>query len=287
MDHVGLEQPEGVPTSKQAPPRMLRLRLFAAADRCVDRIVRFLKIVHEGVWLGSLSPDELNQVTAENFDQSQFYSSKDHNRSGFFEWEQEMLDRFFRRGSRVLVAGAGGGREVLALRKSGFEAEGFECSMPLIEASRRIFDEQGESSYLIHCPPDCVPAGPAVYDALIIGWTVYTHIPTRTRRILFLEAIRKRALQRAPILISFFVRSSLSGDDAMVYRISRWCSFLSLPRKGTSEVGDHIRFGRYVHSFTQDEVSEELRAAGFRVAHFAESGDLGYAVGIAEDAQRS
>ncbi len=239
-------------------------------------------MVHEGFWLGCLNPDDLNSVTAQNFDQSQFYASSNHNRSGFFQWEQKALDQFFRGGSRVLVAGAGGGREVLALRQSGFAAEGFECSMALVQASRRIFDEAGEANYLIYCAPDNVPDGPAVYDGVIVGWTVYTHIPTRWARIRFLQALHQRALSHAPLLLSCFIRSAPSSDDAMVFRIARLCSYFSRGRREPIEIGDRITFARYVHWFTENELHEELRAAGFRVAHSAQDGDLGYAVAIAE-----
>ena len=283
MDHAGFEAPKNSPTSKQVHVAKLRLRCFAVADRCLDRVVRFMKIVHEGFWLGCLSPDELNAVTAEHFDHSQFFSSNGHNRSGFFQWEQKTLDQFFRRGWRVLVAGAGGGREVLALRHSGFEAQGFECSPALVDASQRIFDELGESDYLVHCPPDTVPPGPPTYDALIVGWTVYTHIPTRDRRIRFLEDLRKRALPHAPVLISFFARQDLSIDAVLVYRLAKVRSLFARARRETVEIGDHISFARYVHAFTEDELAEELKHAGFRVAHFAQEGDWGYAVGIARE----
>lgn len=279
MDHASFEAPKDSPTSKQVGVAKLRLRCFAVADRWLDRSVRLMQIIHEGFWLGCLGPDELNAVTTEHFDHSRFYSSNSHNRSGFFEWEQKTLDEFFQAGSRVLVAGAGGGREVLALRQSGFEAQGFECSSALVDASHRIFDELGDSDYLVHCPPDSVPPGPPTYDALIVGWTVYTHIPTRERRIRFLDALRRRALPHAPLLISFFTRQ---GTDAiLVYRLAKVCSVFARARREPLEMGDHIRFARYVHLFTQDELVEELKDSGFEVAHFAQEADLGYAVGIA------
>ena len=269
---------------KRKRVRRLRFKCFAVGDRCVDRVIRLLKIVHEGFWLGCLNSDELNAVTLEHFDHSQFCSSNGHNRSGLFDWEQETLSRFFRRGSRVLVAGAGGGREVLALRRSGFEAEGFECSPALVEASHRLFDELGESNHVVYCPPDSVPLGSPVYDALIVGWTVYTHIPTRVRRVQFLQALRKRALGNAPLLLSVFARQGASHDDVLVYRIARLWSFISLARKDGLEIGDHISYARYVHWFTEHEVAEELKAAGFRVAQFVDKGQFGYAVGVVEEA---
>jgi hypothetical protein len=105
--------------------RRSRVKYFDPANRSLNRLVRFANAMHEGFWLGCLNADELNAVTADHFDQSQCYASTEHNLSGFFGWEESVLDRFFRRGSRILVAGAGGGREVLALRKAGFDADGF------------------------------------------------------------------------------------------------------------------------------------------------------------------
>jgi hypothetical protein len=163
--------------------RRSRVKYFDLADRSLNRLVRFANAMHEGFWLGCLNADELNAVTAEHFDQSQYYASTEHNLSGFFGWEKSVLDRFFRRGSRILVAGAGGGREVLALRKAGFDAEGFECSLPLVRASEQIFDRLGESRYVSLCEPDSVPQGPRIYEGLVVGWTIYTHIPTKARRV--------------------------------------------------------------------------------------------------------
>ena len=262
--------------------RRSKVKCFELADRWLNRLVRFTKAMHEGFWLGCLSADELNAVTAEHFDQSQYYASTEHNLSGFFDWEKSVLDRFFRRGSRILVAGAGGGREVLALRKAGFYAEGFECSLPLVRASEQIFDRLDESKYLTFCEQDSVPPGPRIYDGLVVGWTVYTHIPTKARRAAFLRALSQRALPNSPLLISFFARHNSSSDEALVHRTARLCWFFLRGRKESLELGDRISFARFVHSFTSDEVEAELRTAGFRVEEHGEESGLGYTVGIAE-----
>jgi len=238
--------------------------------------------MHQGFWLGCLNADELNAVTAEHFDQSRYYASTEHNLSGFFGWEKSVLDQFFRPGSRILVAGAGGGREVLALRKAGFDAEGFECSVPLVRASEQIFDRLGESRYVTLCEPDRVPQGPRIYDGLVVGWTVYTHIPTTARRVAFLQALNERALSNSPLLVSYFARHGRASDDVLVHRTAKLWRLLLRGRKEPLEMGDRINYARFVHSFTSDEVEAELRAAGFRSAHHGAEGDLGYTVGIAE-----
>jgi hypothetical protein len=261
------------------PARKFRTQCFDRADRWFKRVVGVVTAVHEGIWLGCLSADDLNAVTGKHFDESQFYASNAHNLSGFFDWEPPLLDRYFRRKSRILVAAAGAGRETLALRKVGFDAEGFECSLPLVRVSQEIFDQLGESKYVTYCPPDTVPSGPPVYGGLIVGWSAYTHIPTRLRRIGFLRALRQRASPGSPLLISFFTRLPDSYDD-FVYRTATLCRFF-----GDRELlspGDHLEWRRYIHRFTRDEVEAELKASGFRMEHYSDKGGHGQAVAFAD-----
>jgi len=265
----------------QAPHQQtFRTKNFKYTDRLLNGLVRVMSAVHEGFWLGCLSADELNSITAAHYGESQFYTSNEHNLSGFFDWEAEVLGRYFRPGSRVLVAAAGAGREVLALRKGGFEAVGFECSLPLVTASQKIFDELGQPDPVKYWPPDRVPSGPASHDGLILGWSAYTHIPTRNRRIAILAGLRKRVPSKSPLILSFFTRQSDSRREKHVHRMGTLCGFFLRGRKEPLELGDRIEWSRFVHRFTKDELEDELRTAGFRVDYYRESTSDGHAVAI-------
>jgi len=287
-----MDEPSGSPLAaltQQKPlgpeiPRRRRFRTkcFEHADRWFDRLVRLLEALYQAFWLGCLNPDDLNAITGQHFQQSRFYASIEHNQSGFFAWEKPLIERYFQPGTRLLVAAAGGGREVLALRKAGFQAEGFECSQPLVDAARKIFKEIGESNHVLYCPSDHVPEGTAIYHGLVVGWGGYTHIPTRARRIAFLQALRNRNLPRSHILLSFFTRGTDFWDDMIVHQTSRFFRFFVPGRKDPLQVGDRISFARYVHAFTRDELEEELRSAGLRVLEYHEVEQWGYAVGITE-----
>jgi hypothetical protein len=255
---------------------------FEIADRWFSKLVMAVTALHEGFWLGCLSADDLNAVTAEHFANSRFFSSTEHSLSGLFNWEKSALDRYFRQGSRIMVAAAGAGRQILALRKLGFDAEGFECSPALRRASERIFQQEGESKRVIACDPDSVPPGPAIYDGVIVGWTAYTHIPTKLRRVAFLRALRGRALPNSPVLVSFFAHPKDPGQENWVHRVATFCRFFLRGRKEPPELGDRISYGRYSRSFTEDEVVIELKTAGFRVQHCVIQGSAGHAVGTAE-----
>jgi hypothetical protein len=257
-----------------------RVQYFRRADRWFNRLVRLASAVHEGFWLGCLSAEDLNAITAGHYQQSHEYSSPEHNQRGLFDWEAAALNRYFQPGSRILVAAAGGGREILALRRTGFQAEGFECSPALVRASDALFDQLGEARGVILSPADEVPTGPAIYTGLIVGWSAYTHIPTQRRRVAFLQGLHQRAVMGAPVLVSFFPRERSSGYEGLVHAVARLSRFLFRGRKEKSEVGDHL--GRcFSHTFSREQVEAELRSAGFRPMHFSEVGE-GHAVGMGE-----
>jgi hypothetical protein len=253
---------------------------FEFADRWFNGFVKVVGALHEGFWLGCLSVDDLDAITAEYYRQSLEYASEQHNLRGFFDWEAPVVHRYFKAVSRILVAGAGGGREVIALRRDGFQAEGFECNAALVRASEALFAQVGEPQGVIFSATNSVPSGPPIYDGLIVGWSAYTHIPTRRRRVAFLQGMRQRTLPGSPVLLSFFTRETASPDEAIAYRTACLCRLLSRGRKETPELGDHLTWS-YAHYFVRAELEEELRASGFCLVQFNDRGDS-YAVAIAE-----
>jgi Methyltransferase domain len=272
------ERIESVATSPVAARR--RVRFFQRADSWFNRFVRLATAMHEGFWLGCLSADELNTVTAGHYAQSRETTSAEGNLRDFFDWEGSAVERYFPVGSNVLVAGAGGGREILALRRTGYSAEGFECNPAVVEASNTIFDQLAEPRGVFFCPADHVPAGLFAYSGIIVGWTAYSHIPSRERRVAFLRALRQRALPASPVLLSFFARSGNSRYDAVAFRIANWTRRFVPGRKEAPEIGDHLNWS-YSHWFTREEIESELREAGIRLVDFGEVGE-GYAVGVVE-----
>jgi hypothetical protein len=243
--------------------------------------VRFVKAINEGVWLGLLSGDDLNALTAAYYRESPYYASKKHTVSGLFEWEKTALERYFPKDSHILIAAAGSGREILALRNAGFQADGFECSSRLLQAGRLIFDELGQTAYVAPCSPDEVPTGKAEYSGVIVGWSAYTHIPSRSRRVAFLRSLRQRAFPGSPILLSFFTVGSYSRYQSIVYRIGKIVSVFFRPPNELLSRGDRLTWNRYDHCFSREEVRAELEMAGFTVVEFNEDNNDGYAVGIA------
>lgn len=268
------------PESKSLTKDKRRVRWFKKSDQWFTRLASVAGAIHEGFWLGYLSADDLDAITRDHYHNSQEYASPEHNQRGLFDWERVVVEQYFQPGSRILVAAAGGGREVLALRRAGFQAEGFDCSATLVQASEAIFDRLGEPRGVALCPPGEVPSGPPLYRGLVVGWSGYTHIPARRRRIAFLQQLRSRALPGAPVLVSFFPREDSSRSEILIYRIARISRVIFRKRKEQSELGDHLGWC-FSHTFTREDIEAELQAAGFRPVFYSEVGE-GHAVGIVD-----
>ena len=278
--HLRLSAVPSTTESKSLTKDKRRVRWFKKSDQWFTRLASVAGAIHEGFWLGYLSADDLDAITRDHYRQSQEYASLEHNQRDLFDWETAVVNHYFQPGSRILVAAAGGGREVLALRRAGFQAEGFDCSATLVQASDAIFDRLGEPRGVTLCPPGEVPSGPPLYRGLIVGWSGYTHIPTRQRRIAFLQQLRSRALPGTPVLVSFFPREDSSRSGTLIYRIARISRVIFRKRKEPSELGDHLGWC-FSHTFTREDIEAELQAAGFRPVFYSEVGE-GHAVGISE-----
>jgi SAM-dependent methyltransferase len=259
--------------------------MYLWADRWVQRWVRLIQTLHEGFWLGWLDAEDLAAVTTRSYEQSRLYNGSTHNQSGLFRWERESLDRYFRPGSRILVAGCGGGRELIDLRQLGFHADGFDCTPSLVEKSRALLEELGIPSSVMLSQPNDVPAelnasGLNLYDSIIVGWTAYTHISSSVLRIAFLRKLRGLVPREAPMLISFWTSEGTAAEKGRVARIANWVRALR-PSTMPLEEGDSVTQRGYHHHFTEAEIEAELKAGGFRMCHYSQE-DYAHAVGIAE-----
>lgn len=263
------------------PAPRLRVQLFLWLDRWPRRLVRLLGTLHEAFWLGCLDSEDLSAVTIRRFEQSFMYNGSEYNQSGLFPWEREIIDRFFQPSSRILVAGCGGGRELIALHSLGFQADGFDCTPHLVDTSRRLLQELGIPSKVMLCPPNDVPSELTPHHGLIVGWGTYTQIPGRARRIAFLRKLHASVPPGAPILVSFWIREEASPDEGEAFRLANWFRSLRGMSAEPLEPGDHVTDRGYYHCFAKEEIEAELKEGGFRICHYSQA-DCPYAVGAAE-----
>jgi hypothetical protein len=263
-------------------------RIARAYRRASDRRRRALNVFNacfDGVWLGLLDRDALARLDAgfytDGVDEQhgRVFSYRDdaHNRSGLQDWERAAVDAHFPAGGRVIVTGAGGGREVLALNELGYDAVGYEPNERLVQDGSALLARLGHDGALRRCARDAFPETAAGAEAVLVGWGSYMLIPGRERRVAFVRGARAAVPAGAPLLCSFFVRPA----DARYFSIlARTANAVRRVRRGErAEVGDTIG-ENFVHRFTREEIRRELALGGFRMVTYA-ARPYGHAVAVA------
>ena len=245
-----------------------KIAIFAATRRTVERGTDFLYGLHSALWLGLLGRNEINQLTASSFSSSSDHPSEQsaaYNRSGLNAWERAALSDYFGGCRSVLVGGAGGGREVIALCRQSVQADGFECSPSLVRLAQKILQEERLGGKVVPAELDEVPADLGIYDGGIVGFGVYMHVVGRANRVRFLKDFAGHLSPGAPLLVSFLDRGD-GRQDRYLTAVARAIRRL----RGLAEeveCGDMIS-DCFVHRFTEPEIAAELRDAGFELESF-------------------
>lgn len=262
------------------------VRAHRATNRWRDRAWIALSACFDGLWLGLLDHPRQAQFDEAFYTDGQdvrngrafSYSDREHNLAGLYRWEIAAIEANFAPGSRVVVTGAGGGREVIALVQHGFDAVGYEPNRTLVAAGSALLTELGHGERLRACDRDAFPQTAAPCDGIIVGWGSYSLIAGRARRIAFLRAARRALPAEAPMLCSFLMRRRLTRYYTIVAGTARLVR--GLRRAERPELGDTVH-KNFIHFFTREEIEVELRAAGFRLVAFS-SEPYGHAVARAD-----
>lgn len=200
---------------------------------------------------------------------------------GLAQWEVELLEHpATPRNGRVLLAGAGGGREILALGERGYEIFAFEPSVVLRTGAEEVASRFAGSRCVHGSYADIVRAvrgsgpladAPWPFDLVYFGWGSFTHLLSSPEQRAVLAAVRSLA-PNAPLLLSFWVRWHHPGSKTERARglVRRALTVVRgvAPAPGL-DFDDRAGFG---HCFERPEFEALARNAGYSVALFEERG---------------
>lgn len=242
-------------------------RLYAAPYRLAEIASRALDISV----FACASDGWIDELTAAFYERPNLYLSEEHNRSGLSASEQRCVDAHFPPSGRVLITSAGAGREARAFLREGWQVVATECAAA---PAARLKEACGPAE--VHCiAPDAVPDGTEPFGAIVIGFSAYSHLQGRDRRIAFLRRLATLLDDGAPLLLSYLATPAIRRIDravAFVANVAR----RPLGRRPI-EPGEVVQSACYYRFFLQSEVVEELAAAGFEVV-YAETTVHGYVV---------
>lgn len=251
-----------------APRQPAVVQAYYATRAIRRRLLRLQAAAFDGLWLGLLGPDRLGQLDEAFYHRTREvhagelvgYEDDRYVRRGLAGWEREVVERQFVPGGRILVTGAGNGREVLALLEARFDAMGYEPNPHLVAIGRRVLEADGHGPRLALMPRSTFPpdAGGG-WDAVIVGWGSYMLMPGREVRLRFLSGAATHLAPGGMVLVSAWLRPE---GDAYV-RWVRWIGTAVRRLRGAPplELGDGLA-SNFVHRFTLDELLDEVRRAG-------------------------
>jgi hypothetical protein len=244
------------------------VRVYATSATLRSRVLGTVNALFDGFWLGVLDPRRLEQADERFYTtavmgfegSANLYTHPATITGGLRPWEASVVRSLVSPGARVVVPGAGSGREVLWLLDHGFEAIGYEPNPALVAAGSRVLAEHGHPGRLRQCERVGFPSAAADCDLVFVGWGAYSHLPGRERRLAFLAGARRRLPEGGAVVLSFHDRV----EGARLLRVTAGVANVigrGLGREPV-EVGDVLN-GTFIHRFTRQEVISELSASDF------------------------
>jgi SAM-dependent methyltransferase len=241
--------------------RTAQFALARHVARALERASR--GVLH--VAAGALTLEGVRAAVADRW--QDFGTGETFIRSGLMPWEQAFYTRMLNAGDEVLVVGSGTGRDLIALVKAGFRAEGLEVAAAAAAIARAtLARERLHAPITIGRIEEAATGRP--FDAFIFSWFCYSYIPQRAGRIKALRAAAGRLNPGGRILISYLPADAPphSWPLAITDTVAR------LTRAGwRSEPGDTLWVGsrgmHYEHLFADGEIDAEARDAGLRVVY--------------------
>lgn len=246
-------------------------RLYITSCKALGWLPAKLLVLYRAVWLGLLDADAMTEVTRLDYmGRSGFDDEAWNLNTGLWPWEAAAVQDSFAHAARLLVVGAGGGREVIALARQGFQVTGCDFSIDLTEACRRNLAKARLAAVVLEMPPNALHADIGPFDGVLVGRGFYHHIPTTGRRIAFLKACRSVLTDSAPLLLSdFHTQLVTTAGHRRIARVANWVRRWVGP-PGRVEEGDWLS-SSFQHAFTEEEIRQELASAGFEVLDYRQS----------------
>ncbi len=252
---------------------------FARVDQIVRRGMDAARRGLGALLAEAMTADELRVLSPHLYGSLMSSASAHH---GLWDWETRWFDvRLPAPPARVLIGGAGAGREALPLIERGYQIDALEPSGALWEtlaallgperlAVRATYEELSAALLDGAGGPAASFVGPR-YDAVVLGWGSFTHVLVEAERRRTMQACAR--LTDGPILVSFWMRDQASDAEASA-RASRLGRAVG-QRLGRLRLGNGTPPGEksaFGHAFERAEVEALARSVGREIIWEGASG---------------
>jgi SAM-dependent methyltransferase len=193
---------------------------------------------------------------------------------GLESWERRLYDAVLIPSDRILLAGCGAGRDLLALRELGYDVTGLDPTPELVEQARRHLVRRRMSAVVKEGFIETAELG-GQYDLAVLAGNCYSFILSGESRIATLARVKAHLAPHGRLVITY--TGALRRPPASI-RLTRLVSYAARadwrPERGDSFTRHYLtlRLLRYEHMFGPGEVARECAEAGLRVVRDVTTG---------------
>ena len=260
--------------------------VLLGVDRAAWYAYRAFEALRDETLIACLDPQLYHSVTQQSYSELRSYlPGGNAHVLGLFPWEIEVISSPpFPPNGRVLLGGAGGGRELAGLLARSYEVVAFEPNAVLVRgavatAASNPFAAVVQASFadLVDAVqhnrgPLALPVHAKPFDAVILGWGSLTHVVRDQDRRDLLRSLRALA-PGAPVLLSFFLRRPagyVPGRSQRARTVLRHLLARTTHQPVPVEGLSYQRNGGFVYCFSKEEIFDLAVSCGYRVDRFDE-----------------
>lgn len=215
-----------------------------------------------------LPPEQLNTHVAQAYDK--IYAAHDHlggvddiYNGSLDSWELDVLNKYKIDTGRMLILGAGVGREALAIARRGVTVMGMDINYKATQVAQRRARTVGMTARFHQASLFELPYKPRSFDYAIYTSSMYSSIPGKAARQSWLRSLR-RPLKGGALIILSFASGYPPPSKGKMLRLWMNAVLRKLPGANRAyQPGDSCLAGHFMHEFqTEDELRTELTEAG-------------------------
>lgn len=210
--------------------------------------------------------------------------------AGLTSDEKSLLEKLPVKRGRLLILCVGIGREAIPMAKMGFQVTGIDFIPQMVERAGKNAEQRGVKIEGMVQEISSLDMPEETFDVAWLSAGMYSHIPTRMRRVAMLKNINATLKTGGYFLCEFYF-DNFNYSSPKIDRIRKLFALLTLGNRWY-EHGDMIgNFGNmeFSHAFSsEDEIRLEFEESGFKLFYFRrpEPGALGAAILKKDDTQK-
>ena len=243
------------------------LRLLAGGLDAIGSVFQRLAILLHSLLPALLSPADLMKLIKDHYDTSYAHTAPQFTTDVYEwaleSWEQEVVQRHSIASGRILVLGAGVGREAIALAKRGLSVVGLDVNGVALQVATKTAQTSGVPAQFVQADFLHLPFTPAHFRYVIMSGIMYSSIPGRAQRQAWLANLLRHLAPEGLVILNFLIDHP---PPSRIQRIGRAINRVLVALPGANRAyqpGDSCAQGHFLHAFQDEsEIREELEEAG-------------------------